>query len=213
MTLRVLTIGATKGGVGKTTLCECLAVEAASHGERVALLDLDPQRGSLYSWWVRRGSPEHMPCLKMPKGNLPRIVDGLGDEGFSLVIIDAPPAITNIIEPSIRCADLVLIPVGTCIEELESIDVVKETAEDDDRPFAFVLTRTEPRGARADDAAEDLGCDGDMVLKTHLTRRVAYETAKDHGKTGPEINPQAKADITAIWKEVARLLPPRKARA
>lgn len=41
--MKIITIGGQKGGSGKTTVAENLAVEATLRNEEVALIDLDPQ--------------------------------------------------------------------------------------------------------------------------------------------------------------------------
>ena len=51
--MRVLSVVSTKGGVGKTTLTVHLAVAAQQSGERVLVLDLDPQ-ASAVQWWKDR---------------------------------------------------------------------------------------------------------------------------------------------------------------
>ena len=42
----IITVGNTKGGVGKTTIAVNLAVEAAKDGKNVLLIDTDPQGSS-----------------------------------------------------------------------------------------------------------------------------------------------------------------------
>ncbi len=41
-----------KGGVGKTTLCQNLAVALASKGYKIAALDLDPQSNLTSGWGI-----------------------------------------------------------------------------------------------------------------------------------------------------------------
>ena len=58
MKMKVLALCSQKGGVGKTTLCGHLGVQAEKQGAGpVALIDTDPQ-GSLASWWNEREAPE-----------------------------------------------------------------------------------------------------------------------------------------------------------
>ena len=51
--MKVLALLSQKGGAGKTTLAVHLAVHAHLTGERVALIDIDPQR-SAGDWWRAR---------------------------------------------------------------------------------------------------------------------------------------------------------------
>lgn len=47
----IITIASQKGGAGKTTLATSLADTLALQGDRVLLIDLDPQRSALM-WWT-----------------------------------------------------------------------------------------------------------------------------------------------------------------
>ncbi len=51
--MKVIAFLTQKGGTGKTTLAASVGVAAQEAGERVFLIDLDPQ-GSLASWGDRR---------------------------------------------------------------------------------------------------------------------------------------------------------------
>ena len=44
--MNVIAVVAQKGGVGKTTVSQCLAVEALRQGLATALIDADPQRSA-----------------------------------------------------------------------------------------------------------------------------------------------------------------------
>lgn len=47
--MHIITLTTQKGGAGKTTLATALAVAAQEAGEKVVMIDLDPQR-SLLTW-------------------------------------------------------------------------------------------------------------------------------------------------------------------
>ena len=53
MSAQIITVAQHKGGAGKTTLVAHLAVSWAEIGQRVAILDTDPQ-GSLGTWYRQR---------------------------------------------------------------------------------------------------------------------------------------------------------------
>ncbi len=52
--MKMLVIAAQRGGAGKATLVRKLAVAAAQGGQRVLVLDFDPQQ-SLRAWWQKAG--------------------------------------------------------------------------------------------------------------------------------------------------------------
>jgi cellulose biosynthesis protein BcsQ len=62
MSIKVVAIAAAKGGASKSTVAGALDVYAASDGERVMLIDAEPQH-SPGLWWERRGKPENSNLL------------------------------------------------------------------------------------------------------------------------------------------------------
>ena len=56
MTGRIITIGSSKGGGGKTCLCCCLAPNLAVHGYRVGVIDADPN-AAFYAWHAGYSGP------------------------------------------------------------------------------------------------------------------------------------------------------------
>src|SRR4051794_36900562 len=51
--MNIIAVVAQKGGVGKTTLSQCLAVEALRQGMAAAIIDTDPQK-STAEWGSQR---------------------------------------------------------------------------------------------------------------------------------------------------------------
>ncbi len=86
---RILAVAVQKGGTGKTTLAASLAVAAAQAGERVTALDLDPQ-GSLAGWGALRERNAVAVDRIQPWeiGQLPEILDLLGQQGTTLAVLD-----------------------------------------------------------------------------------------------------------------------------
>jgi hypothetical protein len=104
--MKVLALTSQKGGSGKTTLAGHLAVAAEAAGAGpVALIDTDPQ-GSLTDWWNARDA--HTPAfLSASVESLEADLARARDLGFALVVIDTPPAITDMIER------VIALPFGT----------------------------------------------------------------------------------------------------
>jgi len=202
--MRVVTIAASKGGVGKTTLSTALAVRAAEDSKRVALLDLDPQE-SLSSWWERRKSEN--PKLYEVDATT-EAVELLMSEGWEWVFIDTPPARIELIEPGIVVADLVVIPCRPSALDIEQIDIAVELCETHDKPFAFVLNHAPASWKITKTSASFLSKGGRTVLDPPLTFRQAYMAAMTVGKTGPEVEAdgKARAEVDELWSGVRNLL-------
>ena len=86
--MRILTFVTQKGGSGKSTMAACVAVAAQEAGERVFLIDMDPQR-SLKQWGDTRKDPS-LPVEAMTPAKLPRAIAELARGQVGLVIIDTP---------------------------------------------------------------------------------------------------------------------------
>ena len=71
--MRIFSIAQGKGGVGKTTLATSLAIAAEAQGERVLLLDLDPQGSSLL-WSQTRGTSRPRTVIDVAPEKLNEVV-------------------------------------------------------------------------------------------------------------------------------------------
>ena len=113
--MRTIAFLTQKGGAGKTTLAASLAVAAAGAGERVIVLDLDPQ-ASLARWGKRREAanvPNKVMIDQLEGERLPRLrafLEGLNDGGFTLAILDTAGADSVAARLVTETADLCLLP-------------------------------------------------------------------------------------------------------
>ncbi len=108
--MQVIAIAAQKGGVGKSTLAQCLAVEALKEGKRAAIIDMDPQQ-SVARWGTRRTAkgipvPAVLPAAEKP---IKAVVKQLKDQGAALVVIDTPPLVTPQLNAALEAANGVVL--------------------------------------------------------------------------------------------------------
>lgn len=199
-----ITLAAAKGGVGKSTLAAILAIQAVNDGAKVGILDWDRGQGSLAYWHAARGNPEN-PKL-VDEGFAPfEVVDWVGDPNWNYLFIDTPPRDMDEITQAVEVSDFVLIPVHASTFDVISSQTVAELCKDLKKPFAFVLNEVDPRQEKLTASAVSFLKKLGPVLDAQVQNRAAYVKAINvKGKTGPETNAQAAAEIEAVWKELKR---------
>lgn len=147
--MRVLAVGAQKGGVGKTTTALYTAYHAArllgaGEGRRVGLVDRD-ESGNLTQ--LLRLRPE---LLAQGVELLPGPYMPSADAGYEFVVIDTPPGVSAI--SSLADANLVLVPVlpepqgvANLITYLGNIDAQGRSVSPNMRLLALLPTLVEKK--------------------------------------------------------------------
>src|SRR5215210_3449657 len=107
-TMRAIALVAQKGGAGKSTLAACLAVVAQEAGEKVFVIDMDPQ-GSLSDWGTVR-TAETPEVDKVSAAKLDAALAALAGNGYTLAIIDTAGQDSPTSAAAMKSADLCLIP-------------------------------------------------------------------------------------------------------
>ena len=206
MKMKVLALCSQKGGVGKTTLCGHLGVEAEIKGHGpVALIDTDPQ-GSLASWWNEREAPEPV-FAQVQIANLAEHLRLLDEAGIKLAIIDTPPSVTEMIQQVLRAADLVLIPTRPSPHDLRAVGSTVELVENAGKRMIFVINGAAPRARIAGEAAVALSQHGTVAPVT-LYQRTDFASSMIDGRTVQEIDPKGRSaeEIGQLWKYVSTQL-------
>ena len=202
--MKTILVAAQKGGAGKTTLSRNLAVAAASDGQNVLCVDLDPQ-GSLRGWWQSREDENPGMLEADPKPEALQQTIKAAAKVFDLAIIDTPPAAPVWLSDAIGVADLVLIPVRPSPDDLRAVGATISAVTTANVPFAFVLSQA-PRAKITEEAVRVLAQHG-RVAPVNVAQRVIYaETGASGAGVIETSDVKAAEEIRDIWNYVKGIL-------
>lgn len=211
--MRIWAFVSQKGGSGKSTLSTQLAVYAGQCGEKVIILDLDPQ-ASAHSWHLLRGEGMAPPVVRVLPEKLRGTIEAIRDTGaFTLILIDTAPHSNRTAVDAMQVADLLICPTQPSNFDLSAL---RDTASiisgmESINKAVVVANRVPPRGAEnTNDKVADLsGRIGLKCSKHFVVDRMAFQNATDAGKGVTEKGFDAKAakDIQELWAEINKTWP------
>lgn len=196
-----------KGGSGKSTIAECLAVAAYQDGKAAAILDMDPQ-GTVYAWSKRR-EDENPPVRAVTTANFRDEWELLEQAGADLVIIDTPARLNDWAMQAAEIADLVIVPSKATIKDLERVEAsIKLACASRTVPTFVVLNQVRAQGDRAEQAEALIKSKAFPVCPARLGFRVAFEDSDTLGETPQESEPGGKAaeEIQMVYRYTNKLL-------
>jgi chromosome partitioning protein len=205
--MHAIALVAQKGGAGKSTLAACLAVVAQEAGEKVFVLDMDPQ-GSLMDWGTVR-TAETPEVERVAAAKLDASLAALAAHGYTSVFIDTAGHDSPTAAAAMRAADLCLIPTKPSAWDIKSNKVTRDVCEMLKREYAFVVTQTaaNTRSTRAHDGARALEMMGAVVLP-FIGNRVDFTTVTMSGLGITEIAPNSRSaeEVRELWVSVKNRL-------
>ncbi|MGJ8690832.1 MAG: AAA family ATPase [Gammaproteobacteria bacterium] len=201
--MKTLAFVTQKGGAGKTTLAASLAVAACEAGEKVALLDLDPQQ-SLAAWSDTRDVEE--PAFDTLDASqvkrLNEILPILAEKGFTYAFLDTAGIDGAGTHLALQAANMALIPSRPTTMDIRATKATHEAAVRMAKPYAFILNQCppQPNNPRAKEAAAGLKMWG-VLAEPSIMQRAAQQDAFASGRGVTEYDPNSKAasEITQLW--------------
>ncbi|MEM9741732.1 MAG: AAA family ATPase [Pseudomonadota bacterium] len=192
--MHVICLLSLKGGAGKSTVAQSIAVCASDHGQNTLIIELDPQ-GTLKNWSKRRQA-EHPRVVQTLPQSLGEVLEEARAAGVHWVFIDTPGQQSTASNAAAAAADLILIPCK--VQSTKDLDAAVFSINDAKRSGkrAYVLlTQVPPKGTRLV-RHRQLSIQrehGITVLSRYLSRRAAFEYCDAHGLSAAEFRPDSQA--------------------
>jgi chromosome partitioning protein len=207
----ILTVGNTKGGVGKTTIAVNLAVEAAKDGKRVLLVDTDPQ-GSSIAFRAERETDD-IRAIALVSDKLHKDIKEFS-AAFDWIVIDAGGRDNAVFRSAVAACDLFLLPVLPSQFDVwaaeDAINVFKELQPFNDMLGRMVLNMVRPNTLVSNEAQEALAVyQEDMpIMCQRIRNRVAYKSSISNGQGVSEYEPSGKAaeDIKNLYGMILEII-------
>jgi len=203
--MKIIAIVGQKGGPGKTTVAENLAVEAAVQGETVVLFDLDPQASA--AKWSDRRELENVEVQSVQAARLAHVLKVARDNGVTLAILDTPGRAADDAIAAARAADLVVVPFRPVVNDVETMPAVLDLLTTAGSPRSFAVVNAAPiQGTRHVEARAAMEAYGFTVAPVVLYQRNAYADAPADGMAVTEYEPQGKAaqEVRDLYRFAAK---------
>lgn len=209
----IVTVGNTKGGVGKTTLALNLAVMRALAGGDVWLIDGDRQQTAATAIAVRAdaGSLPAIACAAYSDGPMLRTQVLLQRSKFSDVIIDVGGRDSAALRAALMVTDVLIVPFQPRSYDVWALRDIAELVDEarsvrDNLTAYAVLNCADPAGSDNREAVRAVDTFAALAyLDAPLHRRKAYANAAGQGLGVCELNPpdaKARAEIAFLVRQV-----------
>jgi chromosome partitioning protein len=182
--MAVIAFASQKGGVGKSTLCRALAVEAIRAGLKTIVSDLDAAQGTVHEWAKDRAKLGLEPPVTVRLcRTAAEALDGAGD--VDLLLVDGPAKADVETLALARVADLIVQPCGGGLDDLRPAirtfnGLIDRGVPRDRLLMALVRVGSE---AEASNARDYLEVAGYACASGWLPERLTYRTLHNAGQS------------------------------
>lgn len=211
----IVTVGNTKGGVGKTTLALNLAVMRALVGGDVWLIDGDRQQTATTALAVRgdAGTLPPIACAAYSDGPMLRTQVLLQRSKFSDVVIDVGGRDSATLRAALMVTDVLIVPFQPRSYDVWALRDIAELVEEarsvrDDLVAYALLNCADPAGSDNREAARAVeNFPALAYLDAPIHRRKAYANAAGQGLGVHEWMPpdaKARAEVSFLARQLYR---------
>ena len=206
MPAKIIAVANQKGGSGKTTVSMQLAGTIARRGNKVLVVDADPQ-GTATRWAAsaedERPFPASVVGLSAASAKVHREVKKFIDD-YNYIIIDCPPAADSPVPQSaLLIADLVLVPlIPSPLDMWAAVGIRQVIANVSDLneglKARLVLNQCQPNTTLTQETLEVLPEFGIELARAQLRQRQVYRQSAVFGQTVHDFGGKASAAIEEI---------------
>lgn len=210
---KIITVGSTKGGVGKTTLALNIAIARAMQGRDVWLIDADRQ-GTASTALSIRGEANKLPSIataSYPEGGALRSQLQHQRNKFQDIIIDAGGRDSTALRAALVLSDLVLVPFQPrsidvwAVADIAALIEEARSMRDGLEAYGF-LNMADAQGNDNKEAAEAIADYPSIkYIDTPIRRRKSIANAAGNGMSVLEYMPKddkAIAELNALLKSI-----------
>jgi chromosome partitioning protein len=208
--MAVISVLNPKGGSGKTTLTTNLAQALHLRGDKVLIVDSDPQ-GSARDWHAA-SEANPLPLVSLDRANNIKTLSSM-TTSYDHIVLDGAAKLEDIIAAAIKVSDFILIPVQPSPYDIwaasDLVDFIKARQEvtDGSPRAAFVITRHIEGTKLGDDVRKALDEYGLPVFRTAITQRQVYPQTASEGRTVLDSdNAKARDEIGRLADELVAMM-------
>jgi chromosome partitioning protein len=204
---KIVTLSSVKGGSAKSTISINLAVEASLRGQKVLIIDTDPQE-SVFGWGQDRKKSWPL-VVKSTAGEISGIISDYKNAA-DLIIIDTPPHSGTVIDQIYQISDLILVPVRPSRFDIMALNQTAEKIDKSQKIGRVILTHCRSRGTINDDTEEVIqnNCPNLPVLKSRISYLNGHTDPhlEELGTTelSNSVGGKAKIEIQNLYKEIKK---------
>lgn len=208
----VISITSLKGGVGKSTLSQNLAVCFTQMGYRTAIVDADVNNSCEHWSGIRAESLPPITVFSISDAKALQKNIKQYEQDYEVIIIDGTPSMSRLVSTILLVGDVILIPIRPSgldiwatekfLEKYEQAKTLKEEIN-----AHFVLNMYDPRLTFSKESKDVLNELEIPLLKTTIKNRQAYIEAVVRGEGVYEYSDRkAKSEIIQLTNEVLALV-------
>lgn len=208
----IISVSSLKGGTGKSTISQNMAVCFAHMGYKTIIVDTDTNGSSIRWSGLRPEDYPDIPSVTISDPKALRKNINQVQKDYEMVIVDGTPALSELTSTIILISDLLLVPIKPgvldlwatekFIEKYEQALVLKQNIN-----VRFLLNQVDPRTKMSNEVHDVLKDFGIEAMKTQINNRIAYSESIISGLGVYEFkDAKAKDEMVKLANETLELI-------